>query len=118
MATTIQSILDGAREDIQDRKEAGSDANARIKDAAPEGITWVNDFVRIAYAVRPDLRFGSGWGAVAELVLADNFPLPDRYRPACQAYVVARAEARDDEAVVNERFAAHLKISSDLLANT
>lgn len=118
MAITIQSILDGAREDTNARKESGSDANARWKDAAPEGITWVNDFVRIAYAVRPDLRFGSGWGVVTELLVADNFPLPDRYRAACQAYVVARYEARDDEAVVNERFAAHLKISSDLLANT
>lgn len=108
MAITCQSVLDGARVDLNDAKEDGSDANARYKDA--EMMGFLNEFIALAYSVRPDLRFGSDWGEVAELAVDDNFPLAFKFRMPAMMYVQARCSGRDDEYAVTQRFTTFLQL--------
>jgi hypothetical protein len=105
VAITNQSIVDMARVDVNDAaKDRHSDAN---------GMAYLNDFIQLAYSVRPDLRFGSGWPAVTDLAIGANFPLSEKYRQAAAAYVVARWEAKDDEHSITARFATMLKLGID-----
>lgn len=106
MAITNQSVLDLARVDLNDAKDAGSDANARYKDTT-ELMVYLNDFIALTYSVRPDLRFaveGDFTTPFEDMVVGSDFPLALRYRSLAAAYLVARAEARDDEHTIDQRF--------------
>lgn len=108
MAITCQAVIDGARVDLNDDKEDGSDANARYKDTQMLGF--LNEFIALAYSVRPDLRFGSAWGEVADLAVTDDFPLSTKFRMPAMMYVQARCSGRDDEYAVAQRFTTFLQL--------
>ena len=120
MAITNQSVLDLARVDLNDDKEAGSDANARYKDAT-QLMAYLNDFVVLLYAVRPDIRLaviGDFTTAFVDLVAGAEFPLPLRYRALAAAYIVARAEARNDENTIDQRFSAMFGLATSGMKQT
>lgn len=116
MAITNQSVLDLARVDLNDDKDPSTGDGARYLEA--QLLVYLNDFVTLAYSLRPDLRFGSGWAAPADLLAGADFPLPLRYRQMAAAYIVARGEARDDEHTVNGRFATMLRLGVEGTATT
>lgn len=99
---TMQSILDLARFDLSDAKDAsGSDSNARNKDV--DMLKFANDGLAKAYALRPDLRWENYATAFSDLALTDPFPLSLEYRPAITNYIVTRCESSDDAFVLSQR---------------
>lgn len=103
--STIQAVLDLAREPLNDAKDgAGSDASCRYTDAVL--LKYALNGLLTIYRRRPDLFFGSfsnppllTWAA------AQTFPLPDEYVQVLADYVSARAESGDDENVTSNRAA-------------
>lgn len=98
MAFTFQELADRARIPLND------DEKDRYLDA--QLLTFGQDAYLLLRRYRPDI-FLSGWGdfpAFGALTLAADFPsVDDMYLPVIADYIAARAEFRDDEAVVAER---------------
>lgn len=92
---TMQSVLDLARLDTDD------DAKVRNPDA--NTIRFANDGIAKAYALRPDLKWGSYATAYVDLTTDAAFPLPLEYRPAIANYITLRCETSDDPFAVEQR---------------
>jgi hypothetical protein len=90
--TTCQNVVDRARVPLNDTDKT------RYPDA--DLLSYLCDGVAEAYALRPDLRFGSfKTAAVTLFAITDTFPLAAQHEVALQHYIVYRAETRDDENV-------------------
>ena len=94
---TMQDVIDRGRIPLNDAdKDRYSD---------PDLLAFANAGLERAYAIRPDLRFGSYAVATADLVAGATFPLPRKYLQTLADYVTFRAETKDDEHVVSQRAA-------------
>jgi hypothetical protein len=90
--TTCQSVIDRARVPLNDADKS------RYTD--PELLGYLCDGLAEAYALRPDLRFGSfNTAPVTLFATTDTFPLSAQHEVALQHYVIYRAENKDDENV-------------------
>jgi hypothetical protein len=89
---TCQAIVDKARATALNDTD-----KVRYSDADLMG--YLQDGVSRAYALRPDLRYGSYGTTPAALSLGSTFPLPVQHEAVVADYVIARAESRDDENV-------------------
>lgn len=99
---TMQSIVDLARLDLGDAKDATTgDQDARNKDV--DMVLYANDGIAKAFVIRPDLRWGNYATAWSDLALTDSFPLALEYRPGIVNYIVARCEFGDDAFVLKQR---------------
>jgi len=93
--STMQDVLDLARLDVND--------SAKNRNFDSDWIKFANDGIGLAYALRPDLAFGTYGTAYVDLTTASTFPLPIEYRPAIAAYIVFRSETADDAFVIKAR---------------
>lgn len=66
--------------------------------------------VSMAYALRPDLRFGSYLTTPTTLELGTAFPLPVQHEQVIADYITFRAETVDDEHVNANREAKFLAL--------
>lgn len=107
---TVQNVIDRARIPLNDADKA------RYPDSQLLG--YFNDGLAIAYAVRPDLRFGSYTKAVELLGLNDTSPLSAQHEVAMQHYIVFRAETKDDEHVNANREQKELDRFKNLITST
>lgn len=98
---TMQEVCDVARIPLND------DAKVRYTDATLLG--YLNTAIRRAYVVRPDLRFGQYGVPYVDLVLGDNFPLPDHLVQPAADYGTGRAYAMDEEAGNAERATVYMQ---------
>ena len=98
---TMQEVCDVARIPLND------DDKDRYADATLLG--YLNTAIRRAYVVRPDLRFGQYGVPYADLVLGDNFPLPDHLVQPAADYATGRAHAIDEESAEAERATAYMQ---------
>lgn len=103
MAYTLQNVCDQARVPLNDS------AKTRVPDS--ELLRYGNDFILNMSHKRPDLFFGSYPITIVAKVLADAFPLPDEYVPACADYMTARAELKNEEAASMPRAPAFLALA-------
>jgi len=94
-------ILDRARLPLNDA------AKVRYSDVTL--LAHLNDAVARAYALRPDLRFGSYLTAPTALLLASTFPLAAQHEQVVADYITYRAETVDDEHVNANREVKHLE---------
>lgn len=89
MTTTVQQIIDRARYTLNDPDKT------RYPDA--ELLDYTNDALLVMRKKRPDLFIGQ-WAALPSgLALGANWPTSDEYTVSVQAYIIARAEAKEDE---------------------
>lgn len=86
---TMQAIIDRARVLVQDA------AKDRYKD--PDCLAQLNDAVKEAKRLRPDLFFGQFGTPYADLVLGGTFPLPPEYEPSAIKCLVFWMDAQEDE---------------------
>ena len=101
MAVTMQSIVDLARVDMNDPgKLRWSDAKL---------LAYANDALQVAREWRADLFVGSLGTPLADLLLADNCPLPPAYRRIVADFIIGRAAMKDDENAQNGRAPAYLQ---------
>lgn len=104
MAFTVQQVIDRARIPLNDA------AKARYSD--PELTGYANDAYYMLRRYRPDFFLGKWTSLPAALVLVDEFPGVDlMYLPSIADYVTARAEFKDDEAVIAQRAQAMLAMA-------
>lgn len=85
----MQSVVDLARLDLNDVD--------KIRNLDVDMLGYANDGISRAFAIRPDLKWGSFGTAYADLALTDAFPLAIEYRSAIADYVVASCEDHDDQ---------------------
>lgn len=98
----MQSVVDLARLDLNDAdKTRNTDANM---------LSYANDGIARAYAMRPDMRFGSYSTTFSDLALTDNFPLDLQYRKAVADFIVACCETHDDPFALETRGLQAMKI--------
>ena len=98
-AQTYQTVLDLAREDLND------DAKDRYTDA--QLMKHANDGTDEMLGLRPDMFIGffsldmvtNG----AQYATTDTLPFDGRFKRVLADYIVARAEMKDDEHVVSGR---------------
>ena len=101
MPFTVQQVIDRARIPLNDADKT------RYPDT--ELTVYANDAYYMLRRIRPDFFLGAWTSLPASLSAADNFPNIDiMYMPPIADYVTARAEFKDDEAVVNQRAQAML----------
>lgn len=113
MAVTVQNICDRARGFIKDEaKDRYPDDDA--DPVKPNLKRFVNDAVIYLRARRPELFIGS-FSALPDgtLTLGATVPLDDMVIPSLVDYVVARAEALDDEHTLDGRALAFLEFSAE-----
>jgi hypothetical protein len=94
MAKTAGQVLTSARYTMNDA------AKRRLPDT--EGLSYVVDALNTVKNARPDLFIGS-WGAIESIALVDPLPLDAQFFRPLVDFVIARAEIKDDEAVLNAR---------------
>jgi hypothetical protein len=101
MAVSVQTIIDDARESIND------DQKVRWPDA--ELLIYLKNGLDALYQMRPDLwhnQFDPEFNSDAlELTTPSSFPISDRYRRMVCDYIIMRAETKDDQAVNSGRAA-------------
>ena len=104
MAFTMSEVVDKARLHINDIDKV------RLTDTDLLGLA--NDFVLLARNKRPDLFYGQflTLSTTEKLALGAAFPLPNEYVPVMADYIVAMAEAGNDEAVLTQRTELFLKM--------
>lgn len=104
MAFTVQQVINRARVPLNDA------AKTRYTDA--EMAVYANDAYYMLRRYRSDL-FLSKWKTLPDtLELTDEFPSVDiMYLPSIADYVTARAEFKDDEAVIAQRAQAMLSLA-------
>jgi hypothetical protein len=103
MSYTVQQIVDKARIPLNDADKI------RYSDAEMAGYT--TDAYLQLRRYRPDFFLGRWTGLPSTLALTDTFPVAqDEYIPAIADYVAARAEFKDDEAVVQQRAQAFYQL--------
>lgn len=100
---TMQDIVDRGRKPVQDA------AKTRFSDA--DLLRFANDFVQIARRERPDLFFGSFSTLPGDTVIGGTFPLPVELESAAADYVTARAEATGDEASLEQKAVAFMRLA-------
>lgn len=104
MAFTVQQVIDRARVPLNDA------AKSRYSDA--ELTVYANDAYYLLRRYRSDIFLGKWSSLPAALGLDDEFPAVDiMYIPSVSDYVTARAEFKDDEAVIAERAQAMLAMA-------
>lgn len=104
MAFTVQQVIDRARVPLNDA------AKSRYSDS--ELTVYANDAYYMLRRYRPDFFLGQWKTLPATLVAADQFPSIDlMYLPSIADYVTARAEFKDDEAVIAQRAQAMLSLA-------
>lgn len=110
MAVTMQTVVDRARETLNDADKA------RWSD--DEGLRAGQEALDAVFSLRPDLfiskltTFDS-----AALTLDSDFPIETRYRRQVEDYIIFRCELMDDEAVLTQRSEAAYKFFIDRLTN-
>jgi hypothetical protein len=104
MAFTVQQVIDRARVPLNDA------AKSRYSDA--ELTVYANDAYYLLRRYRSDIFLGQ-WSALPEsLGIDDEFPAVNiMYIPSISDYVTARAEFKDDEAVIAQRAQAMLAMA-------
>jgi hypothetical protein len=106
---TMQAIIDRARVLLQDA--------SKVRYTDPECLGALNDGIKMAKRLRPDLFFGQYGTPYADLALGGTFPLPPEYEPAAIKALVFWSDAREDEYANEGRGAAFLAMfEKDLLA--
>ena len=97
MAYTMQQVVDGGREPLNDSDKVRYSDTTLLK--------FARNALHLLLSKRPDLFYGqfTALPAIATLALADPFPLDDGIAPAVSDYVTARAECSNDESVVEQR---------------
>jgi hypothetical protein len=110
--TTAAQVIASARITLNDA--VPTLGSPRYSDATLLG--YVNDGVTEAYALRPDLLFGSYSTTPAALNLGDPMPFEGRERLAVEAYIVARAEFIEDQHVNSGRAQAAIALSKAMMA--
>lgn len=104
MAFTVQQVIDRARVPLNDA------AKSRYGD--PELIVYANDAYYMLRRYRPDFFLGMWSSLPSSLGSTDSFPsVDDMYLPSIADYVTARAEFKDDEAVIAQRAQAMLALA-------
>ena len=104
MAFTVQQVIDRARVPLNDA------AKTRYSDA--EMTVYANDAYYLLRRYRSDLFLGQWTTLPSTLALDDEFPSVNiMYLPSIADYVTARAEFKDDEAVIAQRAQAMLAMA-------
>lgn len=104
MAFTVQQVIDRARVPLNDA--------AKTRYGDPELTMYANDAYYMLRRYRPDLFLGKWSTLPASLATQDEFPGVDTmYLPSVADYVTARAEFKDDEAVIAQRAQAMLALA-------
>lgn len=104
MAFTVQQVIDRARVPLNDA------AKSRYTDS--ELTVYANDAYYMLRRYRPDFFLGKWSTLPASLSVSDQFPSVDTmYLPSIADYVTARAEFKDDEAVIAQRAQAMLAMA-------
>ena len=98
----MQSVVDLARLDLNDAD--------KVRNLDADMLSFANDGLARAYAIRPDMRFGNFASTFSDLALTDNFPLGLEYRKAIADFVVACCETHDDPFALEARAAQAMKI--------
>ena len=114
--STLQNVLDLARLPLNDAKDAGgSDALCRTPDS--ELLTYALHGLLQAWRNRGDLFVGNyanppqiTWTA------GQTFPLPDEFIQPIADYVTARAESKDDRAVLTGRAQAFYSLFGQVIS--
>lgn len=101
--STMQEVCDLARLDLNDSTTDPSGNAVTPRYPTADLLKFANDGIARAYAMRSDLNFGNYATTLPDLALTDPFPLPNEYRPAVTAYIVARNQSGDDEFVLQQR---------------
>lgn len=104
MAFTVQQVINRARVPLNDA------AKTRYSDA--EMAVYANDAYYMLRRYRSDIFLGL-WSALPDVLgLSDEFPAVNiMYLPSIADYVTARAEFKDDEAVIAQRAQAMLAMA-------
>lgn len=95
MALVNQNVVNEARTYINDSLQQ------RFSDA--DLMTFLNNGILRLRLHRPDLFVGLFGSLPSEKTLADSLSFPEEIYPAMVDYVVARAEAGNDESVLRQR---------------
>lgn len=104
MAFTVQQVIDRARIPLNDA--------AKTRYADSEMAIYANDAYYLLRRYRSDLFLGQWTTLPASLALTDTFPSVNiMYLPSIADYVTARAEFKDDEAVIAQRAQAMLAMA-------
>lgn len=104
MAFTVQQVIDRARVPLNDA--------AKTRYADSELTVYANDAYYMLRRYRPDFFLGQWKSLPDTLTTSDEFPSIDlMYMPSIADYVTARAEFKDDEAVIAQRAQTMLSLS-------
>ena len=104
MTFTVQQVIDRARIPLNDA------AKSRYSDT--ELVGYANDAYYMLRRYRPDFFLGKWTTLPASLAVNEAFPGIDMmYLPSVADYVTARAEFKDDEAVIAQRAQAMLAMA-------
>lgn len=104
MAFTVQQVIDRARIPLNDATKA------RYSDTELAG--YANDAYYMLRRYRPDFFLGLWASLPASLAAGEEFPGVDlMYLPSISDYVTARAEFKDDEAVIAQRAQAMISMA-------
>ncbi len=98
----MQSVVDLARLDLNDAY--------KVRNTDLDMLSYANDGLARAYAIRPDMRWGAFGTAFMDLGLTDQFPLNLEYRKAIADFVVACCETHDDPFAIEQRQIQAMKI--------
>jgi hypothetical protein len=101
MARTVGEAVASARHTLND-EDGTRCTTEELEDYARDAVNFVRQR-------RPDLFLGN-WGAIGTLAGNAALPLDDQYFRPIVDYLIARAETKDDEAVV----AARAKLMVDM----
>ncbi len=104
MAFTVQNAADDARLTLNDAQ--------KVRYPDTELLTYANMAYQLLRRFRPDFFVGNySNGALPTLLgLTDTFPVDDMYRPAIADFLIARAESKDDEHIVQQRAQAFFQL--------
>lgn len=106
---TFQTLLDQARLTLQDADKT------RYPDA--EMVVYANEAMRIYRKLRSDLFFATITTPLVDYLVGDTFPLSPEFEYPLKRYVIAAAQARDDEYAVDGRMSKFLaQFEKDLTA--
>lgn len=101
--TTMQNILDLARESLNDA--------AKVRWTDPRLLAFANDAIQRLVTSRPDLFLG-GFAALpsADLAVGATFPIADRHKRAVADYILARAMMNETEVGAADKAMAYIQL--------
>jgi hypothetical protein len=114
---TCHDVITQARYTLNDPETDSSGTAIEPRNSNTELMVYLNAGLAEARVLRPDLFFASLGTAFVPLAIGDDFPIPIQHEATLSAYLIFRAESKDDESVNSGRAVAFRALFKELLAS-